>query len=82
MRTTLTLDRDVAARLNQVARRRNVPLKAVVNEALRAGLAAMDTPARRRKPFRTTGFDLGPSLVGSLDDVAEVIARVEGERHR
>ena len=81
MRTTLTLEKDVAARLGQVARRRKVPLKAVVNEALRAGLAALDAPARPR-PFRTAGFDLGPSLVGSLDNVADVLARVEGERHR
>ena len=35
MRTTLTLEKDVAARLEQVARKRRQPLKAVVNEALR-----------------------------------------------
>jgi hypothetical protein len=81
MRTTMTLEKDVAARLEQAARRRKVPMKTIVNEALRAGLAAMDAPAHRR-PFRTTGFDLGPSLVGSLDNVAEVLARVEGEQHR
>lgn len=81
MRTTLTLDKDVAARLAQAARRRKRPLKAIVNEALRAGLAALDAPAAGQ-PFRTTGFDLGPSLVGSLDDVEGVLGRVEGEAHR
>ena len=82
MRTTLTLEKDVAARLDQVARRRKLPMKAVVNEALRAGLEAMEQPRRSRRPFRTSGLDLGPSLVGSLDNVEEVLARVEGEAHR
>lgn len=82
MRTTLTLEKDVAARLRQLARRQGRPLKVVVNEALRAGLAAVERPASRPAPFRTTGFDLGPSLVGSLDNIGEVIARVEGEAHR
>jgi hypothetical protein len=82
MRTTLTLDKDVAARLGQMSRRRREPLKKVVNEALRAGLAVLEQPQVRRKPFRTTGLDLGPSLVGSLDDIGGVLTRVEGETHR
>lgn len=81
MRTTLTLDKDVAARLEQTAKRRRLPFKTVVNEALRAGLSALDTPATN-EVFRTRGFDLGPSLVGSLDDVTGVLARIEGEDHR
>ncbi len=81
MRTTLTLEKDVAARLAQTARRRKLPFKAVVNEALRAGLAVLDKPVPRR-PFRTSGFNLGPSLVGNLDDVEGVLSRVEGESHR
>ena len=82
MRTTLTLEDDVARRIEQLARRRRRPLKVVVNEALRAGLDALERPPGERSPFRTTGFDLGPSLVGSLDDVEEVLARVEGDAHR
>ena len=82
MRTTLTLDRDVAARLQQVARRRRQSFKSIVNDALRAGLASLDRPAATRAVFRTHGFALGPSLVGSLDDVEGVLARIEGEHHR
>ncbi len=81
MRTTLTLEKDVAARLDQLARRRRTSRKSLVNEALRAGLAVLDQPAAANPPFRTSGFDLGASLVGSLDNVAEVLARAEGERH-
>lgn len=80
MRTTLTLDDDVAVKLRAAARNR--PFKVVVNEALRAGLAALERPAAPRKSFRTRAVDLGPSLIGSLDNVAEVIARAEGEDHR
>jgi hypothetical protein len=82
VRTTLTLDDDVAARLEQERRKRRMTFKAVVNEALRAGLDARRRPARRsRPPFRTTGFDLGPSLVGSLDNIEEILSRAEGEHH-
>jgi hypothetical protein len=80
MRTTLTLDDDVAAKLRAAAKHR--PFKVVVNEALRAGLAAMEKRVPARTPFRTRGFDMGPSLVGSLDNVEEVLSRAEGEDHR
>lgn len=39
MRTTLTLDPDVASKLKRRVRTRKVTFKQVVNEALRAGLA-------------------------------------------
>jgi len=81
MRTTLSLDKDVAARLEQTAKKRRLPFKTVVNDALRAGLSVIDKPAATTA-FQTMGFDLGPSLVGSLDDVQGVLARVEGEGHR
>ena len=82
MRTTLTLDDDVAARLKAAVRKQRRPFKVLVNEALRGGLDAMDRPRPAREPFRTTGFDLGPSLVGSLDNIEEVLSRVESENHR
>jgi predicted transcriptional regulator len=82
MRTTLTLDDDVAAAIDALARKRRVPLKRVVNEVLRAGLASVDRPRVARLQHRTVGFDLGHSLVGSLDNVEEAIARAEGETHR
>ena len=48
MRTTLTLDSDVAERLTGELRRTGKSLKTVVNEALRAGLGL--TGKRRRGP--------------------------------
>ena len=82
MRTTMTLAKDVAARLERLARVRRQPMKTLVNEALRAGLSIIEKPASPRAEFRTTGMDLGVSKVGSLDDVAGVLARVEGETYR
>jgi hypothetical protein len=61
---------------------RDRPFRAVVNEALRAGLAALGRRGPARKKHHTRGFDLGPSLVGSLDNVEDVLSRVEGEHHQ
>jgi len=82
MRTTLTIDDDVAARLEQERRRRGLPFKDLVNDVLRTGLDTLGRSKRRADRFQTTGFDLGPSLVGSLDNVEEVLSRSEGEDHQ
>lgn len=50
MRTTVTLEDDVAARLKKLANRRGLSFKAILDEVLRRGLAAQDRPAGRT-PF-------------------------------
>ncbi len=79
MRTTLTLDDDVAAALARLRKTRTDTFKELVNQALREGLKQMRTPARSREPFRTRPMDLGPPLIGSIDNIAEVLAIIEGE---
>jgi plasmid stability protein len=82
MRTTLTLDDDVAAKLKLEARRSGRPFRTIVNEMLRRGLASRRVTAERQA-FRVTARDLGdlrPSL--GLDDVAGLIEQVEGSLHR
>lgn len=80
MRTTLTLDADVAALLARAMKRRKMGLKTAVNEGLRQGLAALADPAERAaKPFRTQPFITGTVLIPNLDCVAEVLAYAEGE---
>ena len=81
MRTTLTLDPDVAAQLKRTMRSRGDTLKATVNAALRAGLALLSTPPSTPPSFKVEPLDLGPSMVGSLDNIEDVLSRVEGERH-
>ena len=82
MRTTLTLDDDVAAMLERVRKENGTSLKDVVNRALRQGLQKMIAPGKLRKPYRTPSVSLGRCLQGSLDDVAEVLAVAEGESFR
>lgn len=82
MRTTLSLDDDVAAEIERLRRDRRVTFKDLVNEALRLGLRQLTAPARRRGRFQTTAVDLGASRVGALDDVAEALAVAEGEPFR
>jgi len=82
MRTTLTLDEDVAALLRRVRARRKQSLKEVVNQALREGLRLMSEPRRPSAAYRTPGVDLGTCLVGNVDDVAEVLDIAEGTAFR
>jgi len=82
MRTTLTLDDDVAAVLERLRKAGDQSLKELVNEALRRGLKQIDTPPKPRKPFRTKSVDVGRCRVGSIDNVAEALAVAEGESFR
>jgi hypothetical protein len=78
VRTTITLDEDVAAKLRALSRRSGRAFREVVNEVLRRGLAR-PTESRGRPPFRVVARDLGARHPGvSLDNIAELIDRVEG----
>jgi predicted transcriptional regulator len=81
MRTTLTLDDDVAVELDRLRRERGSSLKEVVNEALRHGLNDMISRPEARRRFRTRGFD-GGTLLMSVDNIAEVLAIAEGEDYK
>ena len=81
MRTTLTLDQDVAVLLERLRNERGVSLKEIVNEALRQGLLAMDVKPPS-KPFRTKTASVGRCLLPSLDCVGDVLAIAEGEDFR
>lgn len=81
MRTTLTLDNDVASALEQLRETRDQSFKELVNEALRIGLQSMAAPPKRRKPFRMRTADLGRCRVKNLDNIAEVLAVAEGDTY-
>jgi hypothetical protein len=82
MRTTLTIDDDVAVQLERLRRGRDVSLKDVINEALRRGLREMSAKPKPTKPFRTQAVDVGAVLIDNIDNVAEVLAIVEGESYK
>lgn len=82
MRTTLTIDDDVAAALERLRRSEDKSLKEVVNQTLRRGLNQINAPAKPRKPFRTRSVSLGRCLIGDIVSVSEAIALGEGEDHK
>jgi hypothetical protein len=81
MRTTLTLDEDVAARLQAEARRTGRSFKTVVNERLRMALAQGAT-VQKRKPFTVEPRAMGGPAAGiSYDNVGALLDELEGVRH-
>jgi Arc/MetJ family transcription regulator len=82
MRTTLTIDDDVAAALERVRGSRDVSLKDLVNEALRRGLKDMTDRPKQRKPFRTRSVALGAVRMAGIDNIGEALAIAEGEAFR
>ena len=80
VRTTLTLDDDVARRLRQETRRSGKSFKEAVNHFLRLGLSA--TRKQERKPFVVTPRNLGLPQGMNYDKVEQVIEFLEGPFHR
>jgi Ribbon-helix-helix protein, copG family len=79
MRTTLTLDDDVAVALERLRRAGNASLKDLVNDALRRGLSDLTTRPKQREPFQTQSVSLGRLRLPSIDNISESLAVAEGE---
>ena len=79
MRTTLTIDDDLAGLLKQRAQELGVPFKEVVNRTIRAGLGEAAKPRRGTAP-RTVPHSFGfrpgidPDKLGQLADELEAEA--------
>jgi hypothetical protein len=83
MRTTVTLDPDIAARLQRLAAERGSSFKATINATLRAGLESQGAAS---KPYREVTRDLGVlpgvdltkalRLAGELED-EETIRKID-----
>jgi Arc/MetJ family transcription regulator len=76
MRTTLTLDDDVAAAVQRLREERHIGPSEAVNELVRAGLAAPS----RRAPFRQRTADLG--LRVDVSNIAEALESLDGVQAR
>lgn len=82
MRTTITLEPDVAAKLKALTRRSGQAFKDVVNETLRRGLA-VSSARGPRAVFRVQARDLGATRPGlNMDDIGGLLQSVEGPIHR
>lgn len=80
MRTTLTLDDDVASLLNKEARRSGESLKETVNRLLRLGLIAVKQPVRKPFVVKSMNLRLPPGM--SFDNVEELLDQLEGPYRR
>lgn len=84
MRTTLTIDDDVAVQIEERRRSEGLTLKQVVNVLLREGLRS-DRQTPRAKKYRTKPHKLGmragfdPVRLNQLVDELETDARLERE---
>jgi len=76
MRTTLTLEPDVAQRVRQQMRRTGRGLKAVVNEALRLGLGIREKPMRP-PPFKVQAHAFGFKPGIDLDRLNQLVDELE-----
>lgn len=76
MRTTVTLDPDVAARLKAVARERGISFKQALNSAVRAGLGGQ---ARARRAFKQYAQPMGLRPGFNLDKALQLAAALEDE---
>jgi hypothetical protein len=80
VRTTLTLDEDVAAKLRAEARRSGQPFKQVVNHFLRLGLTSrMQLKPARPFVVRARALSLRPGF--SYDNTSELLEQIEGSSH-
>jgi hypothetical protein len=74
MRTTVTLDPDVAALIKQRMRELGVSFKQAVNDSIRAGIK----PSPGAKPFRVRTAAMGRPSV-NLDRALQLAAEIEDE---
>jgi len=81
VRTTLTLDDDVGAKLKEESRRTGKPFKQVVNDCLRVGLNVR-SKAPPKPPFKIQARPLGLRPGFSYDKVWELIEQIEGPFYR
>ena len=82
MRTTVTLDDDLAVRLEQRRAERGMTFKAVLNDAVRRGLTAEDERRPGEAVVTTRPLTMGHRLIDDIDSVAEALAVTEGEAFR
>jgi hypothetical protein len=84
MRTTITLEDDLAVHLERHRAERGMTFKEALNEAVRLGLASLETPSAEAPAAvaRTTPLPLGRRLLADVDDVADALAIAEGEDFR
>lgn len=81
MRTTLTLEDDVAGRLKTEMRRSGKSMKELVNEYLRTGFNTKHRPPAA-EPFKVRPVAMGSVPGLNYDNIGELLEQLEGPLHR
>jgi hypothetical protein len=76
----LTIDPDIAAKAKRAVQQTGLPFKTVINRALRLGLDEVLAPQASRA-YRTDPKPMGLKPGFSYDNISELLALTEGERH-
>lgn len=80
MRTTLTLDADVMAKLKEESRKTGQPFKEIVNTFLRLGFHAKQAP-KTPKHFVVKAHSMGTKPGLNYDNIGELLEQSEGPLH-
>ena len=81
MRTTLTIDDDIAVLVEQEVRRSGDSFKGTINRLLRRGLTAEDRNTKR-KPFVVTPLFMGVRPGQNYDNIEALLEELDGPGHR
>ena len=81
IRTTVTLDDDVVARVKRESQARGVSFRETLNELLRAALLGIDNKPRRRT-LRIQPVSMGYKPGLNYDNIESLLEYGEGEHHR
>jgi hypothetical protein len=81
MRTTLTLDEDVAAVISRRRAERGTGLREEINDLLRAGIAALSLPRKEAgDDYELPTFDPGRALISDLRALKDLLDEEDLER--
>jgi hypothetical protein len=80
VRTTLTIDDDIATLVEHEVKRSGDSFKATVNRLLRQGLMAAEEKPDA-KPFVITPFPIGLGQKRNYDSIPELLEELEGPYH-
>ena len=79
MRTTITLDNDVAVMLEKLQKTEQKTFKQIVNEVLRMGLVQKKSIDLEPPKYSTPELEPGPCRYPDLDNIGELLAVAERE---
>ncbi len=78
MRTTIVIDEDVLDRARAVAAKKRRPFRSIINEAMREGLSLIESK-QKQKLYRMKPRNMGQKSGISIDNIQELLSRIEGE---